>query len=62
MTTMTMQHKAAVNKGAEKNRCSLRDRFYNYFEENGAQIVCGMLALNGRSDAYKLYAQLTAKR
>lgn len=62
MTTMTMTNKAVLEQRTETRRLSLRERFAKYMEENGVQIACGLLALNGDFNAYKTYAMLTEKR
>lgn len=64
MTTMTMTNtKTAVyNKEAGHGRLSLMERFKRYFEENSTEIACALLALNGSSNAYKMYAELTGRR
>ncbi|MDE7313010.1 MAG: hypothetical protein K2N87_15535 [Eubacterium sp.] len=62
MTAMTMTNKAAYKKDSDYRRLSLMERCRRYFEENGAQIACGLLVLNGSSNAYKMYAELTGRR
>ena len=62
MTAMTMTNKAVMEKGTKAVRLSLRERFARYIEENGVQIACGLMALNGDSNAYRTYAMLTEKR
>lgn len=49
---------AITNKTAKKKE-SLMDRFLNYYRENQATIVCGMLSMNGSSNMYPLYKALT---
>jgi len=62
MTAMTMTNKTVLDKGTKTSRLSLRERFARYMEENGVQIACGLLALNGDLNAYRTYAMLTEER
>lgn len=62
MASMTMTNTAVYKKDSEHRRLSLMERFKKYMEENGAEIACGFLALNGGSNAYKLYTQLKNAR
>ena len=62
MTATTMTNKAVLEKGTKAGRLSLRERFARYIEENGVQIACGLMALNGDSNAYRTYAMLTEER
>lgn len=39
-------------------KAALSERFKNYFVENSAVIVGGMMALNGNPQAYKTYLML----
>lgn len=62
MAAITMTNKAVSNPRTETRRLSLKERFVKYMEENGVQIACGLLALNGDSNAYRTYAMLMEER
>ncbi len=60
MTAITMTNKAVLEKGTAK--LSLKEQFARYIKENSAMIICGLMTLNGNSDACKTYAMLTKER
>ena len=62
MTAMTMTNTAAYKKDSDHRRLSLMERFKKYMEENGAEIACALMALNGDTNSYKLYMQLKNAR
>lgn len=62
MTTMTMTNKATMKQEAKTGGCSLKERFKKYMEAYGAQITCGMMALQGDCNAYRTYAEMTRTR
>ena len=62
MTALTMTNKAVTNHGMRTGKLSLKERFIKYMEENGAQIVCGFLALNGNFHACRFYLEQTGNR
>lgn len=49
----------AITCKAAKRKESLVDRFLNYYKENQATIVCGILSMNGSANVYPLYKALT---
>lgn len=42
----------------EEKKAGLRERFAEYWMENGAMIISGMMALNGNTNAYRTYCML----
>lgn len=55
MTLNKTNHKAFTES---KKNVSLTERFKNYVMENSAIIVGGMMALNGNTNAYRVYRML----
>lgn len=62
MTTAVMRNKTVYSTKTGKHKMSLKERFVNYMRENGAEIACGMIAMNGDSHAYRLYELLKNER
>lgn len=62
MTTITMTNKTAWEKETETPKLSLKEKFARYMKENSVLITCGLMTLNGNSNAYRTCAMLTEER
>lgn len=55
MSTIALNRTNHKSFAKADERMTLSERFRNYLAENSAVIVSGMMALNGDSNAYKIY-------
>lgn len=59
MTTVALKERTLTEN---KKRASLKERiaqcFRTYFEEYGAEVACGLLALSGNANAPHMYQML----
>lgn len=56
MTALNSTLTGNVNKASDK--VSLKERFVNYIMENSYIIVAGLSAINGNSNALRMYAMM----
>lgn len=58
MSTIALKNTNQKVFEKEEKKAGLRERFAEYWKENGAMIISGMMALNGNTNAYRTYCML----
>lgn len=58
MSTATLNRTNYKTFAKSEKRVSFVERFCNYITENSAEIVSGLMMLNGDTNAYRVYTML----
>lgn len=58
MSTIVLKNTDQKVFEKQEKKAGLRERFAEYWRENSAMILSGMMALNGNTDAYRTYCML----
>lgn len=58
MNTTVLGRTGSKVLSASEGKVSMMERFKNYLLENSAEIVSGMMALNGNTNALRTYLML----